>query len=249
MPENQGCCGALHAHNGDSAGGVELAKKLGEELPGVIVTTAGGCAAHLATVLGPRPGARAVRAPGQGRVRADRRADRRRRQRRPAPGPGGDPGLLPPAQRPRGLGGAAGAARGGGRLRVRRRRRLVLRVGRHLLAAAAQGRPPRARPQARRRRGGRGRLPRRGQPGLPAPVADRAGPAQEPDPRGAPRRPAGRRGRRAGAAPGAAAGGAAAAGPAAVGACGCGGCSGCARTPGRRTRTAGAPEGPIERPT
>jgi glycolate oxidase iron-sulfur subunit len=52
VPENQGCCGALHAHNGDSAGGVELAKKLGEQLPGVIVTTAGGCAAHLATVLG-----------------------------------------------------------------------------------------------------------------------------------------------------------------------------------------------------
>jgi glycolate dehydrogenase iron-sulfur subunit len=52
VPENQGCCGALHAHNGDSAGGVELAGKLGEELPGVIVTTAGGCAAHLASVLG-----------------------------------------------------------------------------------------------------------------------------------------------------------------------------------------------------
>jgi glycolate oxidase iron-sulfur subunit len=52
VPENQGCCGALHAHNGDSAGGVKLAEKLGEELPGVIVTTAGGCAAHLATVLG-----------------------------------------------------------------------------------------------------------------------------------------------------------------------------------------------------
>jgi len=52
VPENQGCCGALHAHNGDSTGGVALAEKLGEELPGVIVTTAGGCAAHLATVLG-----------------------------------------------------------------------------------------------------------------------------------------------------------------------------------------------------
>jgi glycolate oxidase iron-sulfur subunit len=52
VPENQGCCGALHAHNGDSQGGVALAKKLGEQLPGVIVTTAGGCAAHLATVLG-----------------------------------------------------------------------------------------------------------------------------------------------------------------------------------------------------
>ena len=33
VPENQGCCGALHAHNGDSAGGVALAEKLGEELP------------------------------------------------------------------------------------------------------------------------------------------------------------------------------------------------------------------------
>ena len=52
VPEDQGCCGALHAHNGDSAGGVALAEKLGEQLPGVIVTTAGGCAAHLAAVLG-----------------------------------------------------------------------------------------------------------------------------------------------------------------------------------------------------
>ena len=52
VPADQGCCGALHAHNGDSAGGVALAEKLGAELPGVIVTTAGGCAAHLATVLG-----------------------------------------------------------------------------------------------------------------------------------------------------------------------------------------------------
>ena len=52
VPADQGCCGALHAHNGDSEGGVALARKLGDELPGVIVTTAGGCAAHLATVLG-----------------------------------------------------------------------------------------------------------------------------------------------------------------------------------------------------
>ena len=52
VPQDQGCCGALHAHNGDSAGGVALAEKLGQDLPGVIVTTAGGCAAHVATVLG-----------------------------------------------------------------------------------------------------------------------------------------------------------------------------------------------------
>ena len=52
VPADQGCCGALHAHNGESERGVELAERLGERLPGVIVTTAGGCAAHLATVLG-----------------------------------------------------------------------------------------------------------------------------------------------------------------------------------------------------
>lgn len=52
-PADQGCCGALHAHNGDSARGRELARHLGEQLPGTIVTTAGGCVAHLAGVLGP----------------------------------------------------------------------------------------------------------------------------------------------------------------------------------------------------
>ncbi|MEV8635382.1 heterodisulfide reductase-related iron-sulfur binding cluster [Streptosporangium sp. NPDC051023] len=51
-PASQGCCGALHAHNGDSARGRELAVELGERLPGTIVTTSGGCAAHLASVLG-----------------------------------------------------------------------------------------------------------------------------------------------------------------------------------------------------
>ncbi len=52
-PSGQGCCGALHAHNGERARGQELGRKLGEALPGTIVTTAGGCAAHLASVLGP----------------------------------------------------------------------------------------------------------------------------------------------------------------------------------------------------
>jgi glycolate oxidase iron-sulfur subunit len=52
VPPRQGCCGALHAHNGESAKGRQLARRLGGQLPGVIVTTAGGCAAHLATVLG-----------------------------------------------------------------------------------------------------------------------------------------------------------------------------------------------------
>ncbi|GAA2542049.1 (Fe-S)-binding protein [Pseudonocardia hydrocarbonoxydans] len=52
VPAGQGCCGALHAHNGESAAGEEMARRLGEQLPGVVVTTSGGCAAHLATVLG-----------------------------------------------------------------------------------------------------------------------------------------------------------------------------------------------------
>jgi glycolate oxidase iron-sulfur subunit len=52
VPAGQGCCGALHAHNGDSATGAEMARALGGKLPGTIVTTAGGCAAHLAHHLG-----------------------------------------------------------------------------------------------------------------------------------------------------------------------------------------------------
>ncbi len=51
-PTDQGCCGALHAHNGELERGRELAAELGSALPGTIVTTAGGCAAHLAGVLG-----------------------------------------------------------------------------------------------------------------------------------------------------------------------------------------------------
>jgi glycolate oxidase iron-sulfur subunit len=52
VPTAQGCCGALHAHNGELARGKELAMELGEALPGTIVSTSGGCAAHLAGVLG-----------------------------------------------------------------------------------------------------------------------------------------------------------------------------------------------------
>lgn len=51
-PARQGCCGALHAHNGALKVGKEMARSLGADVPGTIVTTAGGCAAHLASVLG-----------------------------------------------------------------------------------------------------------------------------------------------------------------------------------------------------
>ena len=40
-PAVQGCCGALHAHNGESARGARMAARLGRRLPGTIVTTAG----------------------------------------------------------------------------------------------------------------------------------------------------------------------------------------------------------------
>ncbi len=49
---NQGCCGALHAHNGELELGRKMAVKLGEDLPGTILTTAGGCAAHLSANIG-----------------------------------------------------------------------------------------------------------------------------------------------------------------------------------------------------
>ncbi len=49
---DQGCCGALHAHNGELEKGKEMARQLGEKLPGTILTTAGGCAAHLSSVIG-----------------------------------------------------------------------------------------------------------------------------------------------------------------------------------------------------
>jgi glycolate oxidase iron-sulfur subunit len=52
-PAAQGCCGALHAHNGELERGTAMARALGEQLPGTIVTTSGGCAAHLASVVGP----------------------------------------------------------------------------------------------------------------------------------------------------------------------------------------------------
>jgi glycolate oxidase iron-sulfur subunit len=48
----QGCCGALHAHNGELARGMQMAQRLGRDLPGTILTTSGGCAAHLSSALG-----------------------------------------------------------------------------------------------------------------------------------------------------------------------------------------------------
>jgi glycolate oxidase iron-sulfur subunit len=52
IPAEQGCCGALHAHNGDPQRGAALGRRLGEAMPGTIVTTSGGCAAHLADTIG-----------------------------------------------------------------------------------------------------------------------------------------------------------------------------------------------------
>ena len=52
VPSGQGCCGALHGHNGATGEGEHLAEDLGRTMPGTIVTTAGGCAAHLVAALG-----------------------------------------------------------------------------------------------------------------------------------------------------------------------------------------------------
>ena len=56
VPAGQGCCGALHAHNGSTAGGERFAHALGAtmrvDVGDVILTTAGGCAAHIAQELG-----------------------------------------------------------------------------------------------------------------------------------------------------------------------------------------------------
>jgi glycolate oxidase iron-sulfur subunit len=51
VASDQGCCGALHAHNGDLARGEQLAAQLADR-PGRIVSTAGGCTAHIAAVAG-----------------------------------------------------------------------------------------------------------------------------------------------------------------------------------------------------
>ena len=52
IEKKQGCCGALHAHNGELEIGNKMAEKLGQDLPGQIVTTSAGCAAHLSSVIG-----------------------------------------------------------------------------------------------------------------------------------------------------------------------------------------------------
>ena len=52
IKNDQGCCGALHAHNGELETGNAMAKTLGQKLPGKIITTSAGCAAHLAQNIG-----------------------------------------------------------------------------------------------------------------------------------------------------------------------------------------------------
>jgi glycolate oxidase iron-sulfur subunit len=52
VPSGQGCCGAMHAHNGGSTTAHAMAEELGRRLPGVVLTTAGGCGGHLSQALG-----------------------------------------------------------------------------------------------------------------------------------------------------------------------------------------------------
>ena len=162
-PPEQGCCGALHAHNGDLAGARELAdwtvrSFAGSEGP--IVTTAGGCGAFMAdygTLLGtPEAEDFGARVRDYSTLLAGRAL--------PALHGGAAarrlPGFLPPAQRAEGDARAARAARLAARRRGRRpaERRPLLRRGRHLRADAPGRLPALPRRQARRdRRGGRRR--------------------------------------------------------------------------------------------
>jgi glycolate oxidase iron-sulfur subunit len=85
VPARQGCCGALHAHNGELERGRELARELGEALPGTIVTTSGGCSAHIASVLGRER----VRELSEWLVERDRAANRGGRASRAGASSGG----------------------------------------------------------------------------------------------------------------------------------------------------------------
>ena len=134
-PAAQGCCGALHAHNGALGRGKELAEELGEALPGTIVTTAGGCGAHLASVLGrervkelsqwliererPRAAIPAEPSLDRGEARTLRQAPADTDDPGAAPAePPRDPGELPrPAAAPA-LDGAATGKRAAGRPRI-----------------------------------------------------------------------------------------------------------------------------------
>jgi glycolate oxidase iron-sulfur subunit len=50
--KEQGCCGALHSHNGELTEGKDMAKQLGKDLTGKIITTSAGCASHIAQSIG-----------------------------------------------------------------------------------------------------------------------------------------------------------------------------------------------------
>ena len=138
-PSAQGCCGALHAHNGELARGKQLAKELGEALPGTIVATSGGCAAHLASVLGTDR----VKEFSQWLFARERRGGWRASWWR-AHGSGCR--TLSPAQRAGRLARAARADRARGRVRRAAERCRLLRCGGLLRDRATQGQRACARP-------------------------------------------------------------------------------------------------------
>lgn len=52
ITKDQGCCGALHSHNGELSAGKKMAQKLGTDLAGKIITTSAGCASHISHEIG-----------------------------------------------------------------------------------------------------------------------------------------------------------------------------------------------------
>ena len=173
MPADQGCCGALHAHNGDSARGARLARRWARRCRARSSPRPAAARPTWRTVLGRDRvlefSASTYRPPGgpTGEVLVDGRRARV-----------GAAGLLPPAQRARRLAGATRADRRGRRLRRAAGRGALLRRGRHVLDAAAA--PTAAgswRPSSTQIEAAGVGLPGRREPRLPAPAAHRAAPA------------------------------------------------------------------------
>ena len=165
-PPARGAAARSTPTTASSSAAATLARGARRALPGTIVTTSGGCAAHLASGARPRAGARAL-------------AVARRARRRGAPTATGDgappahrpPGLLPPAQRPR------ASSREPRELIARLGEYVelpsagaVLRRGRDLRAPAPRGQRARPRPPPRRDRRRGPRRDRRRQPRLLPPA-------------------------------------------------------------------------------
>ena len=161
-PVAQGCCGALHAHNGELERGNALARELGEALPGHDRDDVRRVRRPPASVLGPdRVKEFSQWIVERSRGRAQERSltgDRRPTGTARRPGPVRRPpanratGLVSPAQRDGRLARAAGADRERRPVRRAAERCRLLRRGRLVLGGAPRRQRACARPASRRDR-------------------------------------------------------------------------------------------------